>query len=101
MTEKNEIEGKKYDEGKLPYDLLPPEAVEEVVRVLQFGADRYGRNNWKHLQNATDRYYAATMRHIQKWRKGQQIDSDSGLPHLAHAICSLIFLLELERSDSE
>ena len=32
------------------------------------------------------------MRHLIAWRKGELIDPESKLPHLAHAGCNLIFL---------
>jgi hypothetical protein len=84
--------GKKYDDGKLDWSLLPMEPVEAIISVLQFGAGRYGRENWKMLQNARERYYSACMRHLSSWRKGEDIDPDSDLPHLAHAMCNLVFL---------
>ena len=33
-------------------------------------------------------------RHMGDWRLGEDIDPDSGLPHLAHAMCCLAMLLE-------
>ena len=43
----NTDHGRKDDDGKLRYDLIPPLALEEVVRVLTFGAEKYGPNNWR------------------------------------------------------
>ncbi len=51
--------GQKYDTGKPDYSLLPFEALEQVVRVLDFGAAKYGRDNWKRVENARNRYSAA------------------------------------------
>ncbi len=85
--------GKKYDEGKLRWDLLPIKAVEEVVKVLMFGAAKYGDDNWQKLDELEPRYYAASMRHLASWRQGETLDEDSGLPALAHAVCDLLFLL--------
>ena len=70
----------------------------EVVEVLlTHGADKYGKENWKELDDFENRYYAALMRHIVEWRKGNKIDSDSGLPHLSHAMCNLVFLCWKEK----
>ena len=75
------------------WDLLPISVIEYIVKVLTFGANKYGPNLWQKLDNFENRYYAATLRHIIAWRKGERIDKESGLPHLAHALCCLVFLL--------
>ena len=87
--------GKKYDTGKLRWDLLPLSLIEQTVNVLTFGAQKYGAWNCKDVPNAEDRYFAALMRHIVAWKKGEKLDVESGLPHLAHAVCNLIFLSEI------
>ena len=86
--------GRKHDTGKLRYDLLPPKTVEDVVKVLTLGAEKYAPDNWKYVRPFNDRYYAAAMRHIQAWRQGEDHDPETGLPHLAHALCCLVFLNE-------
>ena len=86
--------GKKYDNDKIRYDLLDPSFEELVAKVLTFGAKKYGDHNWKNVANKTNRYYAAMRRHIASWRQGEILDSESGLPHLAHAACCLYFLIE-------
>jgi len=82
--------GKKSDSGKLRYDLLEPEFLQEVVAVLTHGATKYGDRNWSKVQN--DRYFAALYRHIEAMRLGEKRDSETGLHHAAHAACSLMFL---------
>ena len=88
------MEGNKNDAGKLRWDLLSVDAIESVVKILTQGAKEYGEYNWKKVKNFNNRYYAALMRHIISWRKGELVDKKSGHPHLAHAVCNLIFLLE-------
>jgi hypothetical protein len=90
-------EGLKFDEAKNRWDLLPIDCVEDVVKILSFGAKKYGKENWKELDDFEDRYYAALMRHIVEWRKGNTIDEESGLSHLSHAMCNLVFLLWKEK----
>lgn len=90
-------EGLKFDSDKLRWDLLPIECVEEVVKILTFGANKYGPNNWKELEHFEDRYYAALMRHLVAWRTGEKTDNESGLNHLSHAMCNLMFLLWREK----
>lgn len=91
----------KYDLNKLRWDLLPIEEVEEEVKVLTVGAQKYGPHKWKTLENAEERYFAALMRHIAAYRKGEYLDSETGLPHLAHAACNIRFLQYLGKHGEE
>ena len=86
------LEGKKFDDGKLPYDLLPSDAVEEIVKVLQFGATKYGERNWEKGMK-WNRPFAALMRHMWAWWRREEKDPETGLSHLAHAGCCILFLL--------
>lgn len=83
----------KYDGGKPRWDLLPLGQVAKIVNVLTFGLKKYSEESWKKVDQAEKRYYAALMRHMDAWRNGEKIDSESGLSHLAHASCCLIFLM--------
>jgi hypothetical protein len=87
------LRGRKDDRDKDRLDLFPPSALLAMARVLGYGASKYGDGNWRDVDRARDRYYAAAMRHMLAWRDGQLSDVESGLPHLAHAACSLVFLL--------
>ena len=79
MTE----DARKDDGGKLRYDLIPPEALEELARVYTVGAERYGERNWE--RGITwGRLFAALMRHLWAWWRGEMRDPEDGLPHLAH-----------------
>ena len=86
--------GRKFDGGKLEYGLLPPLALEETVKVLTFGAQKYERDNWQKVPDSKRRYFDAMERHIWAWKKGEQTDPESGIHHLAHAMCCLMFLYE-------
>jgi hypothetical protein len=96
--------GVKYDEDKLRYDLIPPLALEEVVKVLTAGAKIYEPENWRNVEGWKDRYFAAPQRHQWKWKRGKIWDDEpdaKGRPgtnrhHIACAIASLMFLLEKE-----
>ena len=86
--------GRKFDGGKLEYGLLPPLALEETVKVLTFGAQKYERDNWKKVPDSKRRYFDAMERHIWAYKRGEQMDPESGIHHLAHAMCCLMFLYE-------
>lgn len=95
--------GIKFDAGKLEWGLLPIEPVQEVIKVLMYGAKKYthkigkktisGADNWKMIDDIPGRYYNASMRHITSWKTGEKSDPETGLPHLAHAVCCLLFML--------
>lgn len=95
------MEGIKYDEKKLDYTLVPWEAMDEVVEVLMFGAEKYSANNWKKV-TPHERYEKAALRHILTYIKGEKNDPESGLSHLSHAMCCLLFLKywEIEEQSS-
>jgi len=87
-------EGRKFDGGKLEYGLLPPLALEETVKVLTFGAQKYERDNWQKVPDSKRRYFDALQRHVWAWKQGEQNDQETGINHLAHAMCCLMFLYE-------
>lgn len=89
------MEGRKDDSGKPRYDLLPFTEIEDIVRVLTYGAGKYEDNNWQKV--GKERHFAAMLRHIAAWRMGSDLDLESGLPHLAHAATCLLFVMWHER----
>jgi predicted GNAT superfamily acetyltransferase len=88
--------GKKFDQTKIRWDLLPLNPIRQVVEVLTFGAKKYEPNNWQNVKDGINRYYGATLRHITDWREGEKLDQESGIHHLAHAICNLIYIIWIE-----
>jgi len=102
--EENSVEtpvGRKYDSGKPRYSLLPPYALEEVVEVLTYGSQKYEDYNWMRLENPNDRFFSAANRHMWAWQRGEKNDSENGRNHLAAAIASLMFILELELKNAK
>lgn len=97
MTNKDRFDavatGTKADAGKPRWSLLPTGAIAQVVAVLEAGAAKYAPDNWQHVKNPETRYYDAMMRHVDAWRSGERIDPETGLSHLAHAACCVLFLL--------
>jgi hypothetical protein len=87
----------KFDTDKLPVNLLSSEALLQTAAVLKFGADKYHAHNWRD-GFAWSRPLAAAMRHIMAFNDGEDKDPESGLSHLAHAACCIMFLLEFEKT---
>lgn len=88
--------GQKFDDHKPRWDLIPYEALQEVVAVLTHGSQKYGPENWRKVPEGERRYFAAAQRHLVSHRLGERLDPESGLPHLAHAACCLLFMLAKE-----
>ena len=82
----------KHDVGKLPWHLLPYDAVAQVVAVLLCGAQKYAERNWEGGISYS-RLFAATQRHMIAWWQGEDADPETGLHPLAHAACDVLFLL--------
>ncbi|KKM61868.1 hypothetical protein LCGC14_1527370 [marine sediment metagenome] len=92
----DQLQGMKFDEDKLRWDLLPYDAVEKIVEIITHGAKKYAPENWKKVN--IDRFFAAAMRHFTAWKKGEEFDKDSGFTHLAHVGCNILFMMWIEEN---
>jgi hypothetical protein len=100
-SKRGKIVGKKFDAAKLRWDLVPWRAMKEIVKVLMHGAKIYGEHNWKQVDQAPRRYWAASMRHaIEHWL-GQEKDEDTALSPLAHQAVDILFLLEAKLAEKK
>lgn len=90
----------KFDTDKLPLNLLSTEAMNQTAAVLKFGAQKYAEHNWRN-GFVWSRPLAAAMRHLTAFNDGEDKDPESGLSHLAHAACCIMFLLEFEKTHPE
>lgn len=86
--------GVKYDGDKPRYELIPPHALDEMVKVLTIGAKKYDDENWRKLDNLANRYRGALLRHTMAIAQGELYDDETGLLHSAHAMCCTAFLTE-------
>lgn len=75
---------------KTPLDLIPPQFLEGLAEVLKHGATKYAPGNWMRGM-AWETTLGGVQRHIQAFRRGEEIDPESGLPHLYHAACGIMF----------
>ena len=72
--------------------LLPDKVIVQIAKVFEYGVKKYARDNWK-KGLSEERIWDAVMRHLLKYRDGYDTDTESGLPHLSHAACGIIFLM--------
>lgn len=84
--------GTKYDSDKPRHTLIDPHFEQCLIDILEYGAKKYGVDNWQGLNNLEERYINAIYRHLSEIRKGNLEDSESGLPHLGHIAASVMFL---------
>jgi hypothetical protein len=92
--------GVKHDSGKPGMSLLSREALEQIALVMDFGKEKYAAHNWRN-GFAWSRPLSAAIRHIMAFNDGEDKDPESGLSHLAHAACCIMFLLEFEKTHKE
>jgi len=91
-------EGVKYDQAKSRLDLIPPETIQALGDVLTYGAVKYGDHNWlKGMQ--WHRLFGAAMRHLWAFWSGKDLDEESKLPHLYHALACVAFLITYQARD--
>lgn len=81
---------------KLPLHLWPSTATALGCLGLLDGALKYGRSNFRAVGVKASIYYDAANRHLNAWFEGEEVDPDSGLPHLAHALACLAILAEAQ-----
>ena len=93
-------EGKKFDEGKLRYDLIPAYPLAEVARVYTIGAAKYDDRNWEQ-GIAWGRIFRALLSHAWKWWRGQMFDSEDGQHHLSSVAWCALTLMEYEVTHPE
>lgn len=83
----------RYNADKPPLHLLAGEWQNEVAAVMGYGAKKYAPNNWR-KGGPWCEHLASAQRHILAFQCGETMDPESGRHHLAHAICSLFFVLQ-------
>ena len=95
------IQAIKEDEDKPRIDLIPPQAIIDIAEVLTYGAGKYDSHNWRDNGGLDySRLYAAAQRHLLSFWDGQSLDKETGMSHLAHAACCIVFLMSYEAEDN-
>lgn len=92
LEDKGLREPTKFDGDKVMHELLATEYLEGTAKVLTFGAKKYAAGNWADGSFKASRLVGALKRHLEAYVSGEKLDPESGLPHLYHASCCLMFL---------
>lgn len=80
-----------FSEGKPGVDQIPPQILIELGEVFSYGEQKYFRDNWLR-GNEWHEFYGSALRHLFKFWMGEDIDPESKLPHLAHALWNVMAL---------
>jgi len=83
--------GSRFNINKPKYSILSLKELEPGVRVLEFGAEKYSRDNWKKGLKFSE-ILDSMMRHISALQSGEWFDQESKLPHIGHIQCNALFL---------
>ncbi len=86
-----EFEGAlRYNEWKPEWTLVDFDSLEPMVHVLEFGAKKYARENWKKPMDRK-KILDSLMRHLVRLMADEELDSESKLPHIGHILCNAMF----------
>lgn len=83
--------------SKVPFSTVPSEVTAEVGLAMLEGALKYGRHNYRAAGVRASVYYDAALRHLTAWWEGQDVDPDSGLPHLVKCLACLYVIRDSQR----
>lgn len=82
-----------YNEDKSKHELISAYSMECLAQVLTYGCKKYGPNNWRRGLMWSE-LIGSMERHMNRFKLGEDVDKESGLPHLSHLIANATFLLE-------
>lgn len=84
---------------KIPTSTISAPVKAEVGVAMLEGAMKYGRHNYRVSGVRASVYYDAVNRHMDAFWEGEDIDPDSGLPHISKAIAGLVVLRDAQLQD--
>jgi len=85
-----------FGDAKPGTECIPNTVMYELGLALLEGALKYGRHNWRREGVRFSTYYNACRRHLDAWWEGEDIDPESGLPHLVKALACLVVVRDCE-----
>ncbi len=97
----------RYNNGKPRLSLIDPYFTEELGGVLTMGAIKYDDYNWQKSLNTDDHdnfrngCVDSLERHVAKMKKGELVDDESGLTHMAHVAANAMFIDYYDRNKNK
>ena len=88
----------KFDADKVRWDLIPLDALEKLAEAYKFGAAKYFEESWRNGLG-WKRIYRAMIGHAISSMRGEDIDEDSGLIHLAQVAWNAFTLINFLLND--
>ena len=83
--------GDRKNDGKLKWSLVSMTALEPMVKVLMFGAEKYSSHNWRKGLKYSE-ISESLQRHLNAFMEGENNDPESKLSHIGHILCNAMFL---------
>lgn len=80
----------RFNEGKRKWSYVDFKSLEPMVQVLEFGALKYAPFNWKKPMDKME-ILESLQRHLIALFAGEEVDPESGLPHIGHLMCNAMF----------
>lgn len=90
----------RFNSGKVQWSLVDFKSIESLPRVLEFGAKKYSRDNWK-IKLDRNEILDSLSRHLFALMSGENNDPESGLPHIGHIMCNAMFYEYHTKKESE
>lgn len=87
--------GLRFDEGKIRFDLIPPEWHWALADVMTEGVKKYAERNWEKGMSWS-KMIGCAGRHILKFMCGERYDDETGCHHLAMAAWNLLSLMSYD-----
>lgn len=85
------VAGIKDDAHKIKMELIDAYGIEELGKVLTFGAQKYAEENWR-KGISVKRLIGSSCRHLIRIALGEDIDPETGLQHAHHLMCNAMFI---------
>ena len=88
-------------EGKPRLSSVPMGPLLQVAKAFQYGDGKYDAPLcWRSRDIDASDYFDAAARHLVAWWSRDDRDPESGLPHLAHAIASIMIIMDAREQGS-
>ena len=100
MNINNKEQGTRHNEGKPKWSLVHYKSMEPMIRVLEWGAEHYGVDNWKKGLDKKE-ILESMQRHLAALMDGEELDPQTGLPHMGHIQANAQFYNYMNSKDNE